>query len=361
MSNAAHLEITRALVSDCEVRAIDEENRTATFVAATENGVMTRGGTEYLRMSGVQLQRYKKNPVVLDAHNRWSVGAVIGRAQVRREGRLLMADIEFAGTERAENVWQLVRDGFVRTVSVGFMPDQDNTIYLDDDDTDGEGESAIRGPGVLIKRWELFEISVVPVPADADAVRRSYLADDPEAASAVLASAMRNLTQLWTEETDEQENDDMAGEEKQEAQPVEDPQAQPEKRAEEVMAQPETPQRDFAAEANEIRGYAAGLGDEMERCAAGLAQLKATPEQARTTLLQLWADRRSYVGNPPADATCAEERAEAQAEELDEKQDFWQRAMALAKAENISHGAAISRLAHEDEDAWREWVAAQRR
>ena len=161
------------MVGEVEVRAINEDARTVDFVAATERGVDTWGGKEYLRMSGARLQRYRKNPVVLDAHNWDSTGAVIGKADVKVEGKALVASVTFAATARAEEAWQLVKGGFLRALSVGFMPDSSKTNILADGETDGEDENMITGPARIIKQWELYEISGVPVPADGDALRRT--------------------------------------------------------------------------------------------------------------------------------------------------------------------------------------------
>lgn len=177
MSTAAASAVCeRGLVEDVTVRSIDEETRTATFVAATENGVDTWTGREVLRMSGANLTRYRKNPVVLDAHNRYAAGDIVGKGRIKREERELVVDITFAETDRAERAWQLVRTDFLRAVSVGFIPRKVRDIV--EDETDGEGEYEITGPARIVTEWELIEISVVPVPADADAVRRSFFSEE---------------------------------------------------------------------------------------------------------------------------------------------------------------------------------------
>lgn len=162
--------ITRAAFEDVEVRAIDEDSRSAEFVAATENGVETFFGREYLRMSGLNAERYRKNPVVLDSHNRFEASAVIGRATIKTKNRQLVATVTFAETERAETVWQLVVGRFVKALSVGFRATEVQNI--DEGETSGAGANRVEGPARVVKKWELFEISVVPVPADADSVGR---------------------------------------------------------------------------------------------------------------------------------------------------------------------------------------------
>lgn len=152
------------------IRAIDEENRSATFVVATENPVGTWRGPECLRLAGMNLRRFKKNPVVLDAHDRSESGNVIGSADVTVETGRMLATIRFADTDRAEEVWKLVKGGFIRATSIGFTCKPEDVRELGPGQKDGDFE----GPCVVVRKSELYEISVVPVPADMDAVRRNF-------------------------------------------------------------------------------------------------------------------------------------------------------------------------------------------
>lgn len=159
----------------CTPRA-HEDGKTYSFVAATERAVDTPFGPEVLRMSGVRLKRYRSNPVVLDSHNRYEAGAVVGRAEVKKQGSELLCDITFANTDRAQQARQLVEDGFLRAVSVGFVPNPSRIRRLRAGETDGD----VEGPARIVQEWELIEISVVPVPADADALARSFYFGDQE-------------------------------------------------------------------------------------------------------------------------------------------------------------------------------------
>lgn len=174
------------------MRAIDEAKRTATFVATTEAPCATWMGPEVVRMSGLNLDRFLANPVILDAHNRDEACCVIGRAISLRKDMVavgataspdasaatpgasatggarmipgLICEIEFAESEEALAIWDLVRTGFLRAVSIGFMPLK--YMELEPGQTDGQGDSVLTGPGVVIVESELYEISLVPVPAD---------------------------------------------------------------------------------------------------------------------------------------------------------------------------------------------------
>ena len=111
---------------------------------------------------GWDLHAFNKNPVALWAHD--SSSLPVGRASnVLIEGTRLMGDIEFADVATyafADTVYKLLLAKFLNAVSVGFLPlDYD---WADDDEA--------RGWGIDFKRQELLEISVVPVPANSNAL-----------------------------------------------------------------------------------------------------------------------------------------------------------------------------------------------
>ena len=190
----------RGLFDTIEVREVDNDSRTATFVAATENGVDTLMGREYLRMSGGDFGRYRRNPVVLDTHNRYEAGAVIGRARISTKNRELIAEVTFADTERAEEVWQLVRTGFLKALSIGFLPH--DVQRVEEGESSGTGANRIEGPARIVKKWELYEISVVPVPADAESLRRSFLHGEEPTVLSEVRSLVRALNRVFEEISD---------------------------------------------------------------------------------------------------------------------------------------------------------------
>lgn len=167
----------RMLCRAGRLRGINEKQRTATYVAATERPVdMGWVGVEVLRMRGLTVSRYEKNPVFLDAHNYDSVGCVIGSASVRVEGTELIAEVTYATTERAEEIWRLVREGHVRAVSAGYAFEREDVKKVKSGERDGD----VTGPASVVERWELLELSQISVPADEDAVRRSFYQQEEE-------------------------------------------------------------------------------------------------------------------------------------------------------------------------------------
>lgn len=174
MTVAAPPYVCRAFY-DVEVRKDDDDEtgKTFRFVAATENAVRTPFGVEVLRMRGARLKRYRANPIVLDAHNRSTSLAVIGRGEVEveeaRGKRRLVATVRFASTKEAEDIRSLVDGGFLRAMSIGYRPDPARTRYVREGDEDGD----VKGPAMVVGAWDLLELSLTPLPADEEALRRS--------------------------------------------------------------------------------------------------------------------------------------------------------------------------------------------
>lgn len=140
--------------------------RTVTFVFS-DNSVDRYGDTIDAR--GWVLDNYNANPIALFGHDANTVENVIGRARnVRVEGQKLIGDIEFMPAETnptAEAVYQMVKGGFLKTVSVGFQPIEWNL-------TKDKG----RPGGVDFKKQELLEISIVAIPANPNALQQAKAA-----------------------------------------------------------------------------------------------------------------------------------------------------------------------------------------
>jgi len=150
------------------VRARADGDGPVEFVVSTEAPVGPF--REVLLMEGADLSRFERNPLLLDSHDRSSIDSVIGRAPVRIEGGEMIARPEFADTERAQRAKSLVDGGFVNATSIGFRINFDSVVFVGED----AEHRGIRGPAEVVGEWELLEVSLVPVPADKNALRRSY-------------------------------------------------------------------------------------------------------------------------------------------------------------------------------------------
>jgi HK97 family phage prohead protease len=120
-----------------------------------------------IAVNGWELSAYRSNPTVLWAHD--SSSPPIGRMVIIFvANEKLMGDVQFAPASAyqfAETIYNLVTEGFIKAGSVGFIPVE--WKFADDKS---------RPMGVDFKRQELLEFSVVPVPANANALieARSY-------------------------------------------------------------------------------------------------------------------------------------------------------------------------------------------
>lgn len=145
-----------------EHKAIDIEAGVYEAMISTEE--RDRDG-DIMIASGVLLENYLKNPVVLFGHNYREAEAVVGKALevepidgvgVRARWQFVDADTN----PQADIVRRLWAGEFLNATSVGFIPKQ-QTPFNEEDPFAGS----------LISQWELLEFSIVPVPANQSALR----------------------------------------------------------------------------------------------------------------------------------------------------------------------------------------------
>ena len=159
---------------DISVRAVHEDARSIDVTASTaaldsHNTILDQDW---------RLERYRKNPIVLWNHNRFEHGPLslgggvrpedflpIGRAEnvgvVAGELRATLIFAKADSNPLADRIYNLMRDKMLRSVSVGFRY---GTIT----------EEKVDGREILrLGQNELYEISVVPVPSNPDAVAKS--------------------------------------------------------------------------------------------------------------------------------------------------------------------------------------------
>lgn len=137
-----------------KANSINEEKYQATFVISDES--VDRQG-EVIKQDGWDLENFKKNPVILFGHDSWELP--VGKAvDIYTEGDKTYATIEFAVEiyDKAKTIWEMVKAGILNTVSVGFM----NMEYVDGDNYEN----------VELTKNELLEISIVPIPANPNAI-----------------------------------------------------------------------------------------------------------------------------------------------------------------------------------------------
>lgn len=137
--------------SEFEIKEISEDG--VTFEGWANKAVVDDMG-DMMKFDRVDMRRYEKNPIILYNHNR---DLPIGRAldkKITEQGLWIKAKISNSKDPFVSYVRDLVKEGILKTLSIGFEPKQEQR------NSDGVNE---------IKEWRLNEISVVTLPANIDA------------------------------------------------------------------------------------------------------------------------------------------------------------------------------------------------
>ncbi len=156
-----------------ERAAINEEARTATLAFASETPYERWWGIEILDTTATSMRqgRLRSGANLLCDHDTRDVVGVVESVEIGAD-RVARAVVRFGKSARAEEVWQDVRDGIRRNVSVGYLIHKAQLVETK------EGLETYR-----VTDWEPLEVSLVSVPADATVgVGRSLEQPAPPAA-----------------------------------------------------------------------------------------------------------------------------------------------------------------------------------
>lgn len=155
------------------IRKVDEETRTVEFVAS-DNSVDSYGTV--LPVDKWDLKRYQGNGIVGYMHDvygdSWTKSAdpddIIGKGEAFVEDDKLVVRITFEPAdlnERADKIYRKIQFGSLHAVSVGFRA---TAKGHKGDEERGENPNVYYYNG-----QELLEVSVVNIPANANALKRS--------------------------------------------------------------------------------------------------------------------------------------------------------------------------------------------
>jgi HK97 family phage prohead protease len=151
-----------------EAQIRKREDNSIEFIMSTES--VDRHGT-VLRADGWNLDAFKRNPVMAYQHNTHSSDPddFIGTWEdVRVENGKLVGVPNFEPEEinpKAEKIKRKVEHGTFRSVSVGFIPRE---AHWGDKKRNEDPEI------LYFDRMDLLEVSIVGIPSNPDAVKRSY-------------------------------------------------------------------------------------------------------------------------------------------------------------------------------------------
>jgi hypothetical protein len=175
-----------------EVGAVNDEKRTVNLIFATAKADVLRydwetGKRFYERLSldpkHVDMSRLASGTApLLDSHSAYSLSNVIGVVETASlEAKRGVATVRFSKRAEVTPRWDDVRDGIIKNVSVGYRVQR----------FEDTGEARDGYPVMLATRWMPFEISMVPMGADAGARVRS--SKDIETNPCVIERRMNEL------------------------------------------------------------------------------------------------------------------------------------------------------------------------
>ena len=149
---------------DCSIRAAEGEGKERTFLLSfsSEEPYQRYFGPEILDHSEgcVDLERINSIGCMLYNHDRDEVIGRIEKAWV--EGGRGYAEVTFDDDADSEKIYQKVKSGTLKGVSVGYMVDSWEEVMPGKQSADGR----FTGPCSIARRWAPYEISIVSVPAD---------------------------------------------------------------------------------------------------------------------------------------------------------------------------------------------------
>ena len=146
---------TRTLYRQAEVGEIEQEERTVNLAFSSEEPVERRFGMEVLdhNPESIRLGRLRGSGALLVNHN---PDDLVGKVEsVEVADRVARAKVRFGKSDRANEIFQDVKDGIRSGVSVGYQ--------IHKLTEEGEKDASI----FRATDWEPMEISLVAIPADA--------------------------------------------------------------------------------------------------------------------------------------------------------------------------------------------------
>lgn len=140
------------------IEAAITKSADGSFVAIASTNSVDRHG-EVVDNNGWDLKAFKKNPVILWAHDHTEPAIGVSKKTwidgTGKKAKLMLQPLLHDVTEKARAIKQLVEMGVINSLSVGFKP-------LESKD------------GVTFDKNELLEVSMVNVPANADAMMMAF-------------------------------------------------------------------------------------------------------------------------------------------------------------------------------------------
>ncbi len=176
-------ESTRRSLST-QVKVLSEKEGLVEYIASDESLDSHR---EIVRASGWRFNRFSKNAPFVDSHDYWTIGKLLGRVESAQVvGAQLIERVKWAidvpGCELAKLGFDLTAKGYLKAVSVGFIPTR-YAVSGSEDFAKACAEMKL-GTEVISKlrciylEQEQIELSACIIGSNPEALARAYHAGD---------------------------------------------------------------------------------------------------------------------------------------------------------------------------------------
>ncbi len=166
-----------------EIRVLDSKSGTVEYIASDETIDSYR---EIIRADGWRFNRFNKNAPFVDSHDYSTVEKLLGNVIEFKvaAGKLVETvkwAVDVAENKLAQLGWKMTEAGYLKAVSVGFMPTKMVTRW--DSDVSGFQQELMRlglkpdcGVRAIYIEQEQIELSACVIGANSNALAKSYKA-----------------------------------------------------------------------------------------------------------------------------------------------------------------------------------------
>lgn len=148
------------------VKKFEVDDDEEAFVATITTAAIDRDN-EIMLPKGGDFTEFLKNPVVPFGHDYRSLPVAKALWVKEARGKLIMKAVP-APTDMGKDVYALIKGGFLNAVSIGYDPDMEMMGPPNEKELRKHPDWA--GVRNVIRKWALTEVSVVPVPANPEAL-----------------------------------------------------------------------------------------------------------------------------------------------------------------------------------------------
>ncbi len=166
--------VIKRLALKNEITIDENEERTVVGIISTPD---IDSDDEIVLPEAIKLNRYRKNPIVLWNHNMDQPIARATEMKFTEDG--ITTKTVFGSTQFAQDIFTLMKEGIVRTFSIGFLPIKYFRNGSEEFKTEAQKliarwpnkftKKMLENVKAIIAQAELFEYSVVSVPANSEA------------------------------------------------------------------------------------------------------------------------------------------------------------------------------------------------